>query len=308
MVSLFYPTTDTRHPIAPYTTAGLAQLGDLIYGFPQGTIESINTQSYASARVKEIKDIPIAFFSPGLGSVRAASTILFEGLASYGYLVVAIDHTYDAAAVQFPDGTIVQGIPINGDPQSLDVRTKDTSFILNQLSNASWVAQIPGIVHRSLNTEKVAMFGHSLGGSTTLSALENDKRIIGGASLDGPFIGAEITLGTKKPFLFIGRENHTRHTDPLWAETYKHLDGWKAELELQGSTHLTFVDDSALFTEMGILGLVDPTGATYGTINGIRATLIEIAYLKAFFDYVFGKGKDDIFRKNDPKYPEIVII
>ena len=39
-------------------------------------------------------------FSPGLGSSREAYQILLGGLASDGYLVVAMDHTYDAELVE----------------------------------------------------------------------------------------------------------------------------------------------------------------------------------------------------------------
>ena len=309
MVSLFYPTTDTHKPFAPYLPAKLAAIADQYLGLPAGFIESIQPQAHLNARLEEIPDIPIVLFSPGLGAAREEYTILFEGLASYGYLVIAMDHTYDAVLVEFLDGTIVLGSPdIIGDAQSIDVRTKDSSFVINQLSNKTFITQIPGIVHRTFKESKIAMFGHSLGGTTTLSVLEADKRVLGGVSLDGPIFGAEEELGINKPFLMFGRDNHTRCNDPAWAEVWKHLTGWKAEITLAKTTHFTFTDIGAVFTEAGLIDSLDPGRSMYGSIDQVRATVVEITYLKAFFDFVLKRGKDTMFRHSDPAFPEITIV
>ena len=261
------------------------------------------------ARVEELESLPIVLFSPGLGSSREANQILLEGIASYGYFIMAMDHTYDAEIVEFPDGELVFGLPtLSGDAQALDVRTKDTSFVIDQLGNLTFIQQIPGIVHRNLGSHPIAMFGHSLGGATTLQAMGVDHRIIGGCNIDGPLSGAELAKGTSRPFLQFGRANHTRFNDPAWQEAWQHLRGWRAEITLANSTHLTFLDDSAVFTEMGLRDTLDPGRVLYGPIDGIRATVVEIAYLKAFFDFVFyGKG-DAMFRHPDKDFPEITIV
>jgi hypothetical protein len=82
----------------------------------------------------------------------------------------------------------------------------------------------------------------------------------------------------------------------------------RAEITLANSTHKTFLDDSAAFTEMGLISQLDPGGAMYGTINGIRATVGEVAYLKAFFDFVFCKEGDEMFREPDKAFPEITVV
>ena len=105
MVSLFYPTSDTNRTHATYLPPDVAKIADEAFHFPSGFLESIQPQSYLNARLKEIPDIPIILFSPGLGAVREEYTILLEGLASYGYLVIAMDHTYDGSLVEFPDGS-----------------------------------------------------------------------------------------------------------------------------------------------------------------------------------------------------------
>ena len=83
---------------------------------------------------------PVVLYSPGLHSDRSLGTVLIEELASHGYLVVAIDHTYDADQVEFPDGR-VETFAIAGDiddaliAKALAVRTADTRFVLE---NRRW--------------------------------------------------------------------------------------------------------------------------------------------------------------------------
>ena len=46
---------------------------------------------------------------------------------------------------------------------------------------------------------------------------------------------------------------------------------------------------------MGLISQLDPGGGTYGTINSIRATVVEMAYVKPFFDFVFCGKEDEMF-------------
>jgi hypothetical protein len=56
---------------------------------------------------------------------------MHKGLASHGHIVAAIEHTQDAAGVEFPDETLVLGLPLDGDALNLGTRTKHTVFIIN---------------------------------------------------------------------------------------------------------------------------------------------------------------------------------
>jgi 8-oxo-dGTP pyrophosphatase MutT (NUDIX family) len=48
----------------------------------------------------------VLLYSPGAGDPRALGTTLCDDLASRGYAVVTVDHTYDAGAVEFPGGRV----------------------------------------------------------------------------------------------------------------------------------------------------------------------------------------------------------
>jgi predicted dienelactone hydrolase len=47
-------------------------------------------------------------FSHGLTGTFTDYTFLFEDLASRGYVVASVDHTYDASAVDLGDGRIAR--------------------------------------------------------------------------------------------------------------------------------------------------------------------------------------------------------
>lgn len=53
---------------------------------------------------------PVVLFSPGLGGSRHMYGVLARSLASYGYVVLTLDHTYETGVVEFPDGSVVYGV------------------------------------------------------------------------------------------------------------------------------------------------------------------------------------------------------
>jgi predicted dienelactone hydrolase len=56
------------------------------------------------------KRFPLAIFSPGAGNSRLLYSNIARSFASFGNVVVLIDHPYDADIVEFPDGkTIMTG-------------------------------------------------------------------------------------------------------------------------------------------------------------------------------------------------------
>jgi hypothetical protein len=104
----------------------------------------VATNSCQEAEVAEGAH-PVVLFTPGYTATSSDYTFLMEDLASRGYVVGAIDHTYEATAVEFPGGRIVRsrvGSHLGGtllrDCNSLefalDVRRKDLTFALEELA------------------------------------------------------------------------------------------------------------------------------------------------------------------------------
>ena len=240
---------------------------------------------------------PVVLFSPGYAEDRALGTALSEDLASRGFVVAAIDHTYDAAEVEFPGHRLMlrhQPVPTPAVlATSVRIRAADARFALDGLTalnrgtnpDAEQRAVPPGTVG-GLDLTRVGMFGHSLGGATTAEAMAEDRRIMAGIELDGVLFGATSESGVDRPFLFMSREGHSHHTDPTWSRFWAHLTAWHGEVQLAGSAHYSFTDNETLLPQMaGALGLTaHRLRELVGTIEPDAATDAQRACIGALFD------------------------
>lgn len=320
MVQILYPTKKSENPStrAPYMRAAAAAFHENYYGFPNGSISSIRTNSYRGASISLPDNTAnVILFSPGFQYSRIFYTSLAEELASHGYIVVAIDHTYDATAVEFPDGRLVTSafLNITDAPKQvseeqlvtiLDARINDVNFTMNTLLGTRFLRQIPGIGRR-VRLGGIGMYGHSLGGATAAEVALFDKRILGGLNMDGTFYGNVVTTGLNKPFFVMGAGVHNSTNDPSWQTMWDNLHGWKQHVQLTSGEHMTYSDFSALIELLGIGPTFSPgyLETRYGTIDGVRAVVAERAYAVAFFDFLLKRRSDIFLDSPSPSYPEI---
>lgn len=108
-----------------------------------------------------------------------------------GHILVTIDTPYDVDIGVFRrlSSPLYPMVVINATLATIDlavsVRGQDASFMLNQLANTIFIAKlIPGS-KTGLEVKNVVMFGHSLGGAPAAAEMPNDKRFVGGLSIDG---------------------------------------------------------------------------------------------------------------------------
>ena len=320
LMTLYYPTTFTytNFPHPDYVSAAMATYYETIQNLPNGTFKSITTNSYYGSPVKSQK-AKIILLSTGFGVSRHVYATLAEDLASHGYLVAALDATYDSPIVEFPDGKVaVAHLPENRvnitkeeTAKYYNERVKDALFVVKSLSMASFTSVIPGVGEKGLEVEKTGIFGHSLGGAAAAGAMAAEDSILGGVSLDGRLIGNVIKSGLEKPFILFGAEGHNRTTDETWKGFWDSPSkGWKRELLLKGSAHLTFSDLAPLAEIPGLKNLFpkEEIEGLVGTIGGLRAMAIQRVYLKAFFDKALGHSNGKLLDGADPNYPEISFI
>ncbi len=320
MVSAFYPAApiaecETR--LVEYMPPATAAVEDQYYsqyGLPNGTFESLQLSlcRERSAMDGNFHDLPIVLFSPGLGNSRLLYSAIAQAIASHGYLVVTIDHPYDANVVEYPDGTVILGANISSDAQiqvDLSTRVKDVSFVLDQLNLNQTISDLFPFANDSLKTHRVAMYGHSLGGATAAAVMRNDSRVIGGVNLDGTFFGPVIDHGLNESFLIFGHEGKNQSTDATWKAIWPHLHGWKLELMLHGAQHATFSDLPLLAKVLGLSGhLLPEAEALLGTLGGVRALDIVSAYLSAFFDLVLKSDSSRLLQEPLKAYPEVSFV
>ena len=137
---------------------------------------------------EEEGNYPLVVFSHGAGGILESNASTCQELASNGYVAVAIAHPYQAAFVKNVDGkvTIVnsefmkQVMTDNGsdDPEHdkeyfeltkewMKVRIGDENFVLDTILGK--VQSGEGAPFDRVDRSKIGLFGHSLGGATSVA-------------------------------------------------------------------------------------------------------------------------------------------
>ncbi|MFH9087794.1 alpha/beta hydrolase family protein [Streptomyces sp. NPDC017673] len=335
MIGIRYPARAVAaYPTAPQMlpgeAAGFAALNNFS-GVPGDEVDWSATRTHAHEGAPADRDggpYPVVCYSPGAGDPRSLGTTLCDDLASRGYVVVTLDHTYDATAVQFPGGrvesTVLPAEFAKAYPdldritallqKALAVRVADTRFVLDALPSA-----LPRYLRGTVDLDRVGMFGQSAGGFTALQAMHDDPRIAAAADLDGvlAYVQEDSTPGNlstvaanglDRPFLLIGKEGNDLGTVPSWDSLWRHSHGWHRGLTLQGAGHATYTDAEAVIPQIAHrLGLPRKTVVeNIGTIAPRRAISAQRTYLAAFFDrWLRGRDDQGLFDGLSDRYPEV---
>lgn len=151
-----------------------------------GDVQS--TYTYDGVRDAEVADgkFPVVLFSHGFGGFRTQSTFLTSHLASRGLIVISPDHPSRDLAAALTSGSFE-----TDDPR------------LHLLESLDYLSSADSIVAGHVDSENVAVIGHSAGGGTAL-AVAQDARVDGYVSMAsgrlGPTEGAPMPA---KPSFFL---------------------------------------------------------------------------------------------------------
>ncbi|KIK66021.1 hypothetical protein GYMLUDRAFT_38490 [Collybiopsis luxurians FD-317 M1] len=302
-LSVYYPTRDTSKPVSIYIPDLTATDLETELAFPTGTLHNISTYNHVNASILNGgENMPVILFSTGLGGPRLIYTTFAQDLASEGYIVIAIDHPYDASIVEMSDGRVIRATnPFNTTESILttfNTRVADARFILDAFARNA--PAIPGL--KAIDVDHVGFFGHSLGGATAATTEVLDARIVGGLNMDGSFQGTEIDQGMTKPFVLMLREGHNTTTDPTFAEVIPKLRGFRRELTVANALHLTFSDGPVVSKLLGI-----DFSSQIGTIPTDRFDKIQHAYLTAYFDFVLKGQQSELLDGPSKQFPEVTV-
>jgi len=108
---------------------------------------------------------PLVVISHGFASNRKFFSYLASHLASHGLTVATIEHP-DSNLTAITQTTNAASLAKLLPASEFINRPKDISFLLNQLAKLNTK---PGLLQEKLNTNKVTVIGHSLGGYTALA-------------------------------------------------------------------------------------------------------------------------------------------
>ena len=316
MVSLTYPARHAdRYPVAPYLPAGAWASFKQSFDVPADALVPATAAHDGAPVDRHPGGLPVVLYSPPASGDREVNTVLVQELASHGYVVATIDHTYTDSEVEFPDGRVVQRtLPDDQTQQQLTdevaERDKDARFVLDELT-AIEHGHNPDVDHHrlpeglrgSLDLDRVGMFGHSLGGATAAATMLDDSRIKAGINMDGTMYGPVVTTGLNRPFMLLASSAKTGEL-PSWGPFRDASTGWKREFRLQGSLHLSYSDAEALLPQIGLPP--DQVQKIIGTIDPRRAITIETAYVMSFFDLHLRHHDNHLLDGQSAQFPEML--
>ncbi|MFD9892505.1 alpha/beta hydrolase family protein [Amycolatopsis sp. NPDC059027] len=309
MVSLWYPARSADGARARYMTPAESELllkDGKITTLPPDILSRTRTNAVTDApAVGRRHSLPLIVLSPGFTKPRSTMTALAEDLASHGYVVAAIDHTYENVGQSFPDGRVTTCLAC-GNPRNDEFwrkvvrgRAADVSFVLDELTGPRPQWRNAGLI----DPARIAMAGHSVGGASTIPAMLADSRIRAGIDIDGTTQDPiPDTTALSRPFLFLGKPvtytpGSGRPEALSWENDWKHMTGWKRWLLVTGVVHQSF-------TDLVLLG--DQLGVDFGAEQpGARTMDITRAYARAFFDEHLRGRPQPLLDRPSPRYPEV---
>ncbi|GAB19413.1 putative esterase [Gordonia effusa NBRC 100432] len=327
-VTITYPAGDVgRHVRAPYVTADAAAVAKR-GGLDVTRLVGARTNGYLDAPVaRNAKSLPVVIFSPGFLTPRFVYTALTEDLASRGHVVVAVDHTGDAAATVFPDGRVV-GMSVTDSYSestqrtSVATRVADIRYLFGQARR--WSAgqvidadrrALPTGLGQAVDPAKLGVFGHSMGGAVAAEVSRIDSRTGAAVNVDGALrVGTPAAPIVKhpsaRPVLHLASSLHADSAEARakWWLPYlansRVRGGWSKVYRVADTGHATFTDLAAATPQSvpDIPFLAIPGGLSLGTAPRGVAIATQRALLGDLFDR-FLKGRT-LPRLDNPKaYP-----
>ncbi len=284
LIKAWYPSDDIDgYRMAPYVDApGQFLTGvERSFGFPALVVSHIpltKTHSYLNAPLSQAEtSFPILIFSHGYGGIIMQDTVLMEELASNGYIVFSISHSYEAAVTSFPDGSVIYEATseMYADiGNSLMIWANDTTFLVDQLEIAN-NPNIPSLLWDGMDLTTIGVFGHSFGGTTAEHVILEDARFDAGISFDSPHGGSSLTKNMTKPFMLMFGPDYG---NPELNDTiFNRAEGLCYGLFVNGTRHYNFADVTIWSPVLRSFGLL-------GSINGYRMLEILKTYVLEFFN------------------------
>jgi dienelactone hydrolase len=296
VIQAWYPTVDDAtggHSIYLDGMDNLPEKISIIPSFLLDHYDQIKTNGVLNAPISKAQNQwPVIIFLTGNGATRSLYTSITSGLASHGFVVLAIDHPYEAAITQLANGEIVTTIEARqkDDPDllkfmkaRLDLRVADVSFVINQLFDSK---AFPDSFSLSLNQKRIGIAGHSLGGASGAATMAVDSRIKAAANIDGTLYGELPEPFEPRPYLLLESNKQDKERLVRYEsgnqQLFKHFRGG-LRYEIIAADHYSFTDAPlflALPTRMlagQVLGFGNIPDKTHRATVEILATFFKSA-------------------------------
>ena len=321
MIRLWYPAEDTKDlPNPPYISPKIARYiaeRKAPLPFLLSHFNLIKTHSREGAPISDGQSsYPVLIFSHGYESHPSMYHSFVEEIASHGYIIFFINHTYESSGTAFLDGTIAYtdtatvsssfdwskiepyynkvleatneeektkavfaAMKSVGFNDRVKYWAKDVKYLIDQISDEGFHHAFKD----KMDLQNLGIIGHSIGGSVAVEMLMKDSRIKAGVNLDGGQYGEVLDSAVSKPFMYVQADRSPPEFDPNPSIYKKIIQHDFYTLKLKGASHSNFYDVAFWSRFKGL------TGA--GDINPKECFRITNQGILLFFDHYL-KGKD----------------
>jgi predicted dienelactone hydrolase len=258
---------------------------------------------------------PIILFSHGWNGFNGQNSGQAMQLASHGYVVVGIQHTYGAIITVFPDGTIANNTPsaLPGGKPTEEYETAahilggqwadDMGYALDFLQLQNEDSSSP--FYQSLDLSLVGVYGHSTGGGAAIQFCATDTRckaVLGMDPFMPPVSYEVIREGMSQPSFFMFSQRWADDVDSrnneLFNQFRPNVSQSLGVIAINGTAHYDF-------TDLPLLSPLAPQLGLKGPMNGKRVTTIVNDYLLTFFDLTLNGRATDLFSTQTQKYDDV---
>jgi predicted dienelactone hydrolase len=276
----------------------------------------VKIPAYENSKVADPdQGFPIILFSHGWNGFNAQNTGQALQLASHGYVVVGVQHTYGAVVTVFDDGTIAKNnpaaLPMDAPDEEYTAAAQtlakqwsgDLGYALDFLTEENSHANSP--FFKRLNLALVGVYGHSTGGGAAIQFCATDNRCKALFGED-PFMRTVSTevleSGVIQPAFFMFSQRwhddvnslNNRQFKPFFEKSHEAF----CAVYIEGTAHYDFSD-------LPLLSPLAPKLGLKGPINGKRVITIVDDYLLSFFDMTLKGDVSELFNTTYVRYKEV---
>lgn len=274
------------------------------------------TPAYQDAPIADTSEpYPIILFSHGWNGFNAQNSGQMIELASHGYFVVSINHTYGAVVTVFPDGKLAynnpNALPDGAPDDEYEIAARklvnqwagDLAFTLDNLD--MWNSDAKNSYYSKLDFNRIGVYGHSTGGGAAIQFCGTDPRCKSVLGMD-PFmrpVSAEvIENGLSQPAFFMFSQSWADDVDSknnkLFDQFNPDVPNEKGVIVISGTKHYDFSD-------LPLLSPIAPQLGLKGPLKGTRVVEIVNAYLLNFFEMTLNGKSSNLFKGDFTDFPEV---
>ncbi len=216
---------------------------------------------------------PILIFSHGYGYNAEAYSALSAELASRGFIVASINHTYGANPVDLGEGKLIWATPLKKESigSYLPIWSSDQLELVDYLSIKNSDSSDP--FFQKLDLANIGIFGHSYGGAAAFQTASKDPRIKAVMDIDGTLFDYKDEQ-IDQPFALLLSKNHRSSFN------FKQTFGPSYLVKLKNFEHASFTDH-ILWWQWDH----DDLDLGFGKVDSYRAVELTTNIVDQFFSH-----------------------